>query len=197
MNTNYCQQNCTNMQSMTVSHDVQVIQDYQIPQTSPVSQPQDYACMIEYSFFYKVYNDFQIYNITCKEISFETISSLLSNHDCLTQTQNHVQQSNLHVFYYQQPVDKKIYQVTCEIVSYNYIIRMLNKIFYGIGQNFINVQENLDFSKEHRDNLEFHLKHDLNNYLAPIDTFQQNMTNNNNIINQSLDYAQGHTNINI
>ena len=63
------------------------------------------------SFYYKTYNDFQIYHITCKEISF---------YDCLNQ--NHDQPMNLHVFYYQQPVDKKIYQVICEVVSYNFII---------------------------------------------------------------------------
>ena len=97
----------------------------------------------------------------------------MSNHDCCL-TQNHVQPNNLHVFYYQQPDDKKTYQVICEVVSYTFIICTLNKIKYGIEQN-LNVQENSDFSKEHKENLEFHLKQDLNNYLAPIDTYQQPM----------------------
>ena len=127
--------------------------------------------MAEYSFFYKAHNDFQNYHITCKEISFEVISR---NHDCLTQN---------HIFYYQQPDDKKTYQVICEVVSYTFIICTLNKIKYGIEQN-LNVQENSDFSKEHKENLEFHLKQDLNNYLAPIYTSQQPMVDNN-IIDQS------------
>jgi len=81
--------------------------------------------MAEYSFFYKAFTDFQIYHINCKEISFETISRLLSNNDCLTQ--NNVQ---LHVFYFQQPDDKKIYKITCEVAPYAYIIYILNKINY-------------------------------------------------------------------
>src|SRR5438046_299913 len=153
MNTNnqYNQQNYrANMQPMTISQAVQAI--YQAPQPSPtiinISQPQENVFIAEYPFFYKVHNDNQIYHITCKEISFEAISRLLSNHDCLTQ--NHVQPNNLHVFYYQQPDDKKIYQVICEVVSYTFIICTLNKIKYGIEQNF-NVQENSDFSNEHKE----------------------------------------------
>ena len=135
-------------------------------------------------FFYKAHNDFQIYHITCEEISFEVVLSNL--------TQNYVQPNNLHVFYFQQPDDKKIYKVICEVVSYNFIICTLNKIKYGIEQS-LNVQENSDFSKEHKENLEFHLKQDLNNYLAPIYTSQQPMVDNN-IIVQSSNYPQGHIN---
>ena len=65
----------------------------------------------------------------------------------------------------------------------------MNKIKYGIEQN-LNVQENLDFSKEHKENLEFHLKQDLNNYLAPIYTSQQPMLDSNIIVESS----QGHIN---
>jgi len=64
------------------------------------------------------------------------------------------------------------------VVSYNSIIYMLNNIHYNIRQNF-NVQENLSFSNEHKENLEFHLKQDLNNYLAPIYNSQQSMFDNN------------------
>ena len=57
-----------------------------------------------------------------------------------------------------KPNGKYIYKIICKVASYTYIICMLNKIKYGrIDQN-LNVQENLDFSKEHKENLEFHLK---------------------------------------
>src|SRR5437764_14011123 len=51
-----------------------------------------------------------------------------------------IQSDKLHVFYFQQPENKKIYQVTCEMY----------------------------FSREHKENLESHLKRDLIGYLAPI-----------------------------
>jgi hypothetical protein len=121
--------------------------------------------MAEYSFFYKANNDFQIYHITCEETSFEVVSRLLSNRDRLTQ--NNVQPNNSHVFYYQHPDDKKIYKVICEVVSYTYIICMLNKVNYGFELN-LNEQQAVDFSQELKENLEFHLKRDLINYLAPI-----------------------------
>ncbi|RIA95628.1 hypothetical protein C1645_757116 [Glomus cerebriforme] len=72
---------------------------------------------------------------------------------------------------------------------------MLNKINYGIEQSFNEQQQDV-FSKEHKVNLEFHLKNDLNNYLAPIYTSQHPMTDND-IMNQSLDYTQDHINTNI
>ena len=45
------------------------------------SHPQETVGLTEYSFFYKPPNDFQIYNIFCKEtpISFELVSQLLNN----------------------------------------------------------------------------------------------------------------------
>ena len=49
---------------------------------------------------------------------------------------------------------------------------MLNKINYDIELN-LNIQEILNFSKEHKENLEFYLKQDLKNYLVPIDASQQ------------------------
>jgi hypothetical protein len=184
---------------MTVSQSIQVIQDHQDHRASQVSssinssQPQENIDMAEHSFFYKTNNDFQIYHIICKEISFEIISHLLSNNDYLTQ--NNVQLNNTHVFYFQQPYDKKIYKVTCEVARYNYIIWMLNKINYGIELNFSGQQQET-FSREHKKNLEIHLKHDLISYLAPNNTFQQH-TIGNNIVNQSLDYSQGYTNANV
>src|SRR2546429_9784959 len=108
------------MHPMTISQTVQVIQETQPSSTINVFQPQDNISMVKYSFFYKAYNDFQIYHITCEEISFEVVLSNL--------TQYYVQPNNSHVFYFQQPDDKKIYKVLCEVVSYNFIICMLNKI---------------------------------------------------------------------
>src|SRR6266542_2383915 len=102
-----------------------------VPQTS-LSQPQENVVIAEHSFFYKAWNDFQIYHITCKEFSFETISHLLSNHGY--SPQNYVS-NDLHVFYYQKPDDKKLYQVVCELVSYKYVIDLLNRINYGIEHN--------------------------------------------------------------
>ncbi|RIA98852.1 hypothetical protein C1645_731315 [Glomus cerebriforme] len=152
----------------------------QIPSPNNISQPQGNVTTVGYSFFYKAYNDFQIYHITCEETPFEIVSRLLSNHDCVTQ--NRVQPNNLHVFYYQQPVDKKIYKITCEVVSYTFIVRMLNKINYGIELS-LNEQQQEVFSRAHKENLEFHLKHDLTYYLAPIDTSQQPIPTDSNIIN--------------
>ena len=63
----------TNMQSTTVNQTIHVIQDYQTPQissTNNVFQNQGNVIMTQYSFFYKVHNNFQIYHITCKEILF-------------------------------------------------------------------------------------------------------------------------------
>jgi hypothetical protein len=119
--------------------------------------------VVEHSFFYKAWNDLQIYHITCKEISFEIVSHLLKNNGC--STQNYVQTDDFHVFYHQQPDDKKIYQINCELVSYKFIIDLLNKINYGIEINDQR-QENLNFSRECKENLEFHLKQDLIYYLA-------------------------------
>ncbi|RGB31919.1 hypothetical protein C1646_763547 [Rhizophagus diaphanus] len=180
------QQNSCNVQPMTISQSIQAIQGHQGHQASQISssinipQLQDNVVMAEYLFYYQPYNDFQVYNITCKEISFDMIYC----HNCLSQ--NNV----THVFYFQHPVDKKIYKIICEIVRYNYIVWMLNKIDYNVELNF-NGQQQETFSKQHKENLEFHLKHYLTNYLAPINTFQQH------IINQPLDNSQGYININI
>ncbi|RIA95632.1 hypothetical protein C1645_757119 [Glomus cerebriforme] len=71
---------------------------------------------------------------------------------------------------------------------------MLNKFNYGIELSF-NEQQEVS-SNEHKVNLEFYLKNDLTNYLAPIYTSQQPMADNN-IIDQSLDSTQDHINTNI
>src|SRR6266542_6231348 len=126
-NNHHNQQNSRdNIQPMNNSQTVQVIQGVQPFSTNNVSRLQENIFMVETSFFYKVNNDFQIYQITCKETSFEVVLSNL--------TQNYSQPNNLHVFYYQQSDDKKIYQVICEVVSYNFIVYTLNKIKYGIEQ---------------------------------------------------------------
>ncbi|GBB84380.1 hypothetical protein RclHR1_00110013 [Rhizophagus clarus] len=154
------------------------------------SRSQENDVMAEYSFFYKACNDFQIYHIICKEISFDVISRLLSNNDVLIQ--NNVQPINSHVFYFQHPDDKKIYKIISDLVSYNKVIWMLNKINYSIELNS-SEQHQETFSREHKENLEFHLKRYLTNYLAPTNS----STSQQHIINQPLDYSQGHINTNI
>jgi len=113
----------------------------------------------EYSFFYKPPNDFQIYNVTCKEmtISFDLVSQLLNNNNI---------SSNLYVFYFPQFVQKKIYQVTCELVSHSLIIQFLNVNIHGIEVKKNDQEGYVNFSRELRENLEFHLKQFLAQYLA-------------------------------
>ncbi|RIA98862.1 hypothetical protein C1645_731320 [Glomus cerebriforme] len=147
----------------------------QIHSSNNISQPQGNVAIAEYPFFYMAQNDYQIYHINCEEIPFDL---LLTN-----VTQNPVQPSHLHIFYYQQPDDRRIYKITCEVVSYTFIVRMLNNIHYGVELN-LNGQQQEVFSRAHKENLEFHLKNDLTYYLAPIDTSQQPIIDNN-VINQS------------
>src|SRR2546423_10618596 len=68
-----------------------ITQAIQISSPSNLYQPQANVVIAEYSFFYKAYNDFQIYHITCREVSFETASRLLSNRDHSAQSSNFYQ----------------------------------------------------------------------------------------------------------
>ncbi len=117
-----------------------------------------------YKFFYRPSNDFQIYHITCVEMSFELISQLLNNpiHNV------DIQSNNLYTFYYQQPNNKKIYKVVCEIVSHTFIVQLLNNIHYGVETNLSKQQQDeyLDFSNNHKENLELYLKQYLIDYLS-------------------------------
>lgn len=141
------------------------IQDHQQVIHSGETSP-----MSEVSFYYAPNNDFQIYHINCKEISFdfEGVSQLIDNTDN-NMIDNYVQSNKIFVFYHKQPEIKKIYQVTCEMVSHTTIFQFLNKTVYDI--QFVNCEHHQqvfqDFSKKHQENLKFHLKNNLIHYLMP------------------------------
>ena len=153
----------------------QPMQDYyQVSHPSLLSHPQENDVKNEYSFFYTPCNDYQMYHIICKEISFsfESVSQLISNTDN-NLIDNYVQSNNLYVFYYEQPEIKKIYQVTCEMVSHTFIFQFLNKIIYNI--QFIKCEhQQQEFSRKHQENLKFHLKKDLIHYLVPKNIYEDN-----------------------
>ena len=153
----------------------QPMQDYyQVSHPSLLSHPQENDVKNEYSFFYTPCNDYQMYHIICKEISFsfESVSQLISNTDN-NLIDNYVQSNNLYVFYYEQPEIKKIYQVTCEMVSHTFIFQFLNKIIYNI--QFIKCEhQQQEFSRKHQENLKFHLKKDLIHYLVPKNIYGDN-----------------------
>jgi len=100
-------------QPITSSHISQPVQDHQIS-----SNTQEAIS----TFFYKPPNDFQIYDINCKEIpiSFELVSELLSS-NTNGSIQNHFQPNNLHEFYFLKVEEKKCYKVTCELISHSLI----------------------------------------------------------------------------
>ncbi|CAI2165583.1 14147_t:CDS:1 [Funneliformis geosporum] len=116
----------------------------------------------EYKFFYKPLNDFQIYDIFCKEISFEQYLKYID-----------VQSSNKYVFPFQQPVDKKIYQVTCEMIPHLFVVQFLNKNIRNIELN-LNEQPYVKFSEQHKINLRLHLEEFLIINLAPNQICKQN-----------------------
>src|SRR5947207_272563 len=110
------------------------------------------------SFFYKPPNDIQIYNITCEEtlVSFELVSQLLINNN---------KNDQLHEFHFLQFDEKRCYKVTCELISHSLIVMYLNRSIHGI-ENKHQHQEYVEFSKEFKENLEFHLKQFLVRYLT-------------------------------
>src|SRR5687768_1260256 len=73
------------------------------------SYPQETVGLTEYSFFYKPPNDFQIYNIICKEtpISFELVSQLLNNNN----NNYYTHSNNSHEFHFLKPDKKKCYKI--------------------------------------------------------------------------------------
>ncbi|RGB34486.1 hypothetical protein C1646_760505 [Rhizophagus diaphanus] len=156
-----------NIQEMIPS---QPIQDYQqIPtDLSPLEYLQEPVVTNEYSFFYVPYGDFQIYHITCTELSltFKNVSQLINNTD-------NSSINNIYVFYHQQPEIEKIYKVTCEMISHTFIFQFLNKIIYGI--QFIQCEhQQQEFSNRHQENLKSHLKRNFTHYLTPKQIHEQN-----------------------
>ncbi|SRR6266542_2695589 len=103
--------------------------------------------MAEFTFLYKPPNDFQNYNIICKEIPSQIINN---NND------SYVQSNDIYEFYYIQLDSKKIYKVTCRrMASYN-------------------EQQQREFSEKDKINLRLHLENDLTLYLAPTQVYAQN-----------------------
>ncbi|GBC00217.1 hypothetical protein RclHR1_03790010 [Rhizophagus clarus] len=140
--------------------------------------------MNEYRFFYEN-NDYQIYDILCREIS---IDQLLNNYN--DSIHNYNQPNNIYVFCFQNPIDKKIYRVSCEMMSHSLIVKILNKTLYNIELNLNEHQQQRqqEFSKEHKKNLEFHLKNLLINYMV---SEQQICEQNQNL---DLNYMQNNFN---
>ncbi|GBB96985.1 hypothetical protein RclHR1_02890012 [Rhizophagus clarus] len=164
------QLNMNESQAVTPNYSLHPMQKYQ----QVVTHPQETANMRECLFFYTPRNDFQMYHIICKEISFnfESVSQLISNNDDNLMN-NHVQPSDIFIFYHEQPEIKKIYQVTCEMVSHTFLFQFLNKIIYNI--QFVNCEhQEQEFTKIHQENLKFHLKKDLIHYLTPKNIYEDN-----------------------
>ena len=113
-------------------------------------------------FFYQPSNDFHHYYISCKEISYDTVGYLLNK-----SLKEHKIQSNKKecIFYYQQQCNNRLYQVSCEIASPLLINNCLNKHLLGIEFQQQNMEENLEFTLDQKENLEIHLLQYLNNYL--------------------------------
>ncbi len=126
------------------------------------------------SFYYKPFNDFQIYLIFCIEITLdELISQLLINN--LYPSHNHYS-NNSFVFYFQHPNDQRIYRVSCEMVSHSIIVQYLNSNICGI--EFELQQQPLEFSYRHKENLEFHLRQFLIDNLTSNINIRHGISNN-------------------
>ena len=120
--------------------------------------------MAEYPFFYKVYNDFQIYHITCKEIS-DSIEHLLKK--LFNDKENNTQfKEDEYIFFYQQKCNGRFYQISCEIVPPLLVNSCLNKNFLGFELQQQNMEEErLALTIYQKENLEYHLKQYLGKYL--------------------------------
>jgi len=117
------------------------------------------------TFYYRPNNDFQIYLVNCKEITFnELIFQLLNNY--LYSSHNYLYSNNLFVFYFQHPNDQRIYQVASEMISHSMIVQYLNLNVYGINLNQSKQHQPMEFSNTHKQNLELHLRQFLIDYLA-------------------------------
>ena len=102
-------------------------------------------------FFYNPNGDNQIYHITCELIGNVDNDNPLSDH----------------TFYYRLN-ENNSYQISCNLISHSLIVQFLNKNIHGIElkQSEELQEECLCFSNSQRENLEFHLKQYLFNYLA-------------------------------
>lgn len=127
----------------------------------------------EYPFFYHPPNDPQIFHINCKEISLDYESQLLNKTNIPNNNNNN---RAVYTFYYHLNHNKS-FQITCEMVSHTLIVQYLNKNIFGIElrQPEQHQEEYLNFSNGQRENLEYHLKGYLFDYLTP------KRINNNNL----------------
>ncbi|CAG8585557.1 11708_t:CDS:2 [Funneliformis caledonium] len=81
-----------------------------------------------WSFYYKPFNDFQIYLINNKET---TLNELIIN--TLYPPHNYYNY-DIFIFYFQHPNGQKIYKVTCQMASHSTIVQYLNLNIYGLRQ---------------------------------------------------------------
>ncbi|CAG8523704.1 10269_t:CDS:1 [Funneliformis mosseae] len=138
-------------------------------------------------FYYRPNNDFQIYIIYCKEITLNELAAQLLN-DHLYSTCNYFYSNNHFKFYFQHPNDQRIYHINCEIISHSAIVQHLNLNFFGINlrqSEQQRQQQPLEFTNDHKQNLEFHLRRSLIDYLAPnmIAENENQIANNINLVN--------------
>ncbi|CAG8442874.1 2698_t:CDS:1 [Funneliformis caledonium] len=120
----------------------------------------------ENGFFYRPNNDFQIYIIYCKEITLNELTSQLLNIH-LYSTCNYLYSNNHFEFYFQHPNDQRIYHIDCEMIPHSAIVQHLNLNVFGIELRQNDQQSLLEFTNDHKQNLEFHLRRSLIDYLAP------------------------------
>ncbi|CAI2170113.1 10478_t:CDS:1 [Funneliformis geosporum] len=119
-------------------------------------------------FYYRPNNDFQIYLVYCKEITLNELTvELLNNY--FYSSYNYLYSNKIFVFYFKHPYDLKIYHVACEMISHSAIVQHLNLNVCGLelSQSDQQQQQPLEFTSDHKYNLEFHLRRSLVNDLAP------------------------------
>lgn len=158
--------NNNNIRAIPPSHSLQPTQDYMVSYPCSLTHHRETTFVSEYSFFYKPYNDFQMYHIVCEEIplSYEFVAQLINNPDPINS-------NKVYRFYHEQTEIKKIYQVTCKMIPHAFIFQFLNKIIYNIQYTEREYQQQ-DFSVVHQENLRFHLKRDLIHYLMPKNVYE-------------------------
>ncbi|CAI2161519.1 1441_t:CDS:1 [Funneliformis geosporum] len=122
-----------------------------------------------FSFYYYFNN--HPHHIKCEEVqvSFDTFSQMINNTD-------NISNYKIYVFYHEQTVTKKIYKVTCEIISHTFAIQFLNRNIYGI--EFNQIEQQLEVSRQHFENLKLHLRNDLAHYFS-----SKQINSNVNILN--------------
>ena len=116
------------------------------------------------AFFFRPPNDTYHYRISCKEISYDAIESLLKK---LFNDKEHIMQfkEDEYIFFYQQRFNNRFYQVSCEIVSPLLINNCLSKTFLGMELQQNMELEHLAFTSDQKENLEYYLKQYLSQYL--------------------------------